>query len=366
MPNANKKVNKILYVIGSLNIGGAEQHLTKVVCQLEKKDWEIGIFSHNDSENSLTQKINETSIKLFLTRYSNNLPFRSILKPLYCLFKLIKCIRNFKPTIIHFFLPESYILGSIAAFITGVPIKLMSRRSQNLYQQKNSFYKLIGKLEKCLHPHMDLILGNSKNIIHELSNEGVLESQLKLIYNGIDVPNIMNRKLARETTRLPQNVLIMTIIANLINYKGHMDLLNALSLIKDQLPKNWQLNALGYDSGIMNSLKQHVNLLELDKHVFFKGSKADVLPWIASSDIGLLVSHTEGFSNAILEFMSMGIPMIATDVGGNKEAIIHGETGLIVPAKNPKELSDAILNLVNNPNRIKMGELGRKRIIEHF
>mgnify|MGYP000622031839 CR=1 FL=1 len=85
------------------------------------------------------------------------------------------------------------------------------------------------------------------------------------------------------------------------------------------------------------------------------------------ADIGLLCSHEEGFSNAVLEGMAAGLPMVVTDVGGNKEAVLHGKTGYVVPARDSKALANALLALVNNREQaIAFGLAGQARVKAQF
>jgi len=106
---------------------------------------------------------------------------------------------------------------------------------------------------------------------------------------------------------------------------------------------------------------------QIQENVMFLGSRDDVSALLAASDIGILSSHEEGFSNAILESMAASLPMIVSDVGGNAEAVIHGETGLVVPAGDPKALAEAIAELVGAPERCHaMGQAGRTRIEQSF
>jgi len=84
------------------------------------------------------------------------------------------------------------------------------------------------------------------------------------------------------------------------------------------------------------------------------------------ADVGLLCSHEEGFSNAVLEGMAAGLPMVVTDVGGNAEAVIDGVTGYVVPAHNPELLADALLTVALADDRALMGDRGRRRVVEKF
>ena len=232
----------------------------------------------------------------------------------------------------------------------------MSRRSQNDYQQK---HKIGAVIERKLHRHMDIIVGNSHKIVQQLKQEGVTDKQLRLIYNGVVIPDINDHAVHATLT--------LMIVANLIFYKGHADLLHALALIKDRLPEDWQLLCVGHDGGELKKLMTLTDSLELTAHIQWLGQRLDIPELTMMSDIGLLVSHEEGFSNAILEFMAAGKPMVVTDVGGNAEAITDGVCGLVVPTKQSEKLADAILTLAHNKElRLAYGHAARQRAIEYF
>ena len=84
---------------------------------------------------------------------------------------------------------------------------------------------------------------------------------------------------------------------------------------------------------------------------------------LRAADIGMLCSHEEGFSNALLECMAASLPVVATDVGGNAEAVVDRETGLLVPSQAPDQLAQAILELARSPDlRLRFGAAGRSRV----
>jgi glycosyltransferase involved in cell wall biosynthesis len=97
------------------------------------------------------------------------------------------------------------------------------------------------------------------------------------------------------------------------------------------------------------------------------GLRSDIASLMSASDVGVLCSHQEGFSNAILEAMAAGLPMIVTDVGGNAEAVLAGETGLVVPPSHPEALAEALVSLARDPLlRKAFGEAGRARLETRF
>jgi len=124
---------------------------------------------------------------------------------------------------------------------------------------------------------------------------------------------------------------------------------------------------VGRDTGIGGELKQQAIKLGIDEHVLWLGERTDAIDWLGASDIGLLTSHEEGFSNSILEGMACGLPMVVTDVGGNPEAVVDGENGFTVPSRNPEALSQVILKLAQDLElRKSMGAKGRQRVHKLF
>ena len=128
----------------------------------------------------------------------------------------------------------------------------------------------------------------------------------------------------------------------MIKYKGHEDLLRALALIKDDLGKKWKLLCVGNDTGIKDSLKKLAYELKIEKNILFFGSLDNPFELMSVSDIGVLASHEEGFSNSIIEYMSSSLAVIATNVGGNKYALNFDECGKIIDVKDIKKLSEEI------------------------
>lgn len=240
----------------------------------------------------------------------------------------------------------------------------MSRRSLNGYQQK--FY-ILGRIERLLHRCGIPALGNSWRVVSQLREEGVLKERLGLIYNGVVLNPSRSQQASRRQLGIEEKSLVLSIVANLIPYKGHVDLLEALNLVKGDLPTGWRLLVIGRDDGIGQQLQQMVARMGLTENIWFLGVCDDVASLFAASDIGILASHEEGFSNALIEGMASGLPMIATDVGGNAEAVLHDLNGLIVPPKDPAALASAIRRLaMDKAERISMGAAGRSRAQELF
>ena len=221
-----------------------------------------------------------------------------------------------------------------------------------------------------LHSGMNAILGNSKAVVRELAGEGVRTSRLGLLYNGIDLDvfeKLPTRSLVRSGLGIDSDALVMVCVANLIPYKGHIDLIHALGEIRLKLPRDWVIALVGRDCGIAPELKALAKRLGVAEHILWMGERSDAIAICSAADIGVLSSHQEGFSNSVLEGMAAGIAMVVTNVGGNAEAVMDGVSGLVVPAREPSALGRALLALANDTAaRERMAQAGRQRVVDNF
>ena len=327
----NKK-KKLRIIIGSLNVGGTEKQLIKIVNALSKKNWKIEIITLQE-KGILNKYLNKKIV-------SNNLNIKSsfkLIKLIKITYKLVKIFKKNPSTLTHFFLPQAYIIGMISSIISQAKCKLiMSRRSLNLYQNKNFLYKTI---ERLLHKKVNKILVNSNVIRKQLINEEkVNKNKIKLIYNGVSVNN---KKIKKK------NNFNIVIIANLIPYKNHRILLKSLELIKDKLPKNWKLYCIGRDDGIKKELIKLSNQLSISKNIIWVET-LKLKNILSNCKIGILCSKEEGFPNAILEYFASKLPVITSNVGGCKEIVKNKKNGLIIEKNNSVKLSKAIFYLYKN------------------
>jgi glycosyltransferase involved in cell wall biosynthesis len=360
--------DRILVVTGSLAVGGTEMHLARVLPGLVKRGWEVTVFALT-GEGPLAKPLRDGGVQVVSLGWgepihgNRALPQR-LLRLAMVSVGLVRAMRRLKPTITHFFLPEAYIVGAVCARVAGLGNLAMSRRSLNLYQAKRPG---IGRIERALHRRMSVVLGNSGAVVRELREEGIGLDRLALIYNGLAQPAAaLDRAATRRALGVPDEALTIAIVANLIPYKGHLDLVEALGRAAPDLP-DWRLLCIGRDDGHGPTLREAAARAGIADRIQWLGPRHDVDALLGAADIGVLASHEEGFSNALLEGMAAALPMIATSVGGNPEAVVEGETGLLVPPRAPERLADAIRALGCDPaRRAAMGAAARRRVEERF
>ncbi len=368
---------QVLYVVNTLEIGGTEGQLANVVQQLDRARWAPSVYTLS-RPGPLAVSLTERDIPVYSAQLpkilvQSGFPTGIVRLSLIYLQLLWHLIRH-KPRIVHFYLPASYMVGMAATYAAHVltlfsrrlPARVMSRRSLNFYQRKRPF---VGLIERQLHTHCSAVVGNSKAVIADLRSEGAPSERLHLIYNGIEIPNPQAeaRQNMRATLQLGEDALVVTMVANLLPYKGHADLLEAFAKARREVSVPMNLCLVGRDGGIGTALRAKAEQLAAAPDVRWLGERSDVPAILAVSDIGVLSSHEEGFSNAVLEGMAAGLPMVVTRVGGNSEAVVDEETGLIVEPQDSDEMARALVRLASDSAlRARLGEAGRERVKSNF
>ena len=363
MDEIEKNSIRVLIIIGSLEIGGAEKHVATLARQLRKYSITVGVCALS-AAGTLKDGLQEDGVQVFHPNHQGKfcslINKIKILRALFSYFKsawtFLRAYYIFRPQVAHFFLPGAYIIGGLTSLITPCRARVMSRRSLNFYQQGKP---LLTKLEYFLHTKMDRVTGNSKSVIDDLIAEGVSDRKLKLIYNGVAIPERPQTRVKRLTNRIE-----IVCVANLIPYKGHLDLFEALASVPRVF--SWHLTCIGRDDNYLKELESATSDFGISNVVDFVGPVLDPLSYLAKADIGVNCSHQEGFSNALLEYMASGLGIVATDVGGNAEAIRHQVDGIIVSSRKPAEIKHAIMMLFEKNFREQLGTSARQRAIDTF
>ena len=212
----------------------------------------------------------------------------------------------------------------------------------------------------------DKILSVSEDLKVHIINLGIDENKIHVVPNGVDTEIFKpaGKEHARTILNLPQEKKIVLFIGALRKIKGVDYLIEAA---KNFVDTNTDLYMVGRDDGLKKSLEKRAEELKIADFIKFTGpvNHEDIPLLISASDILVLPSLSEGRPNVILEALSCEIPVVATDVGGIPELMLDGETGYLVHAKNPTQLSEKINKLLEDKSRReKMGKFGRKSIIQ--
>lgn len=357
---------KLLFVIGSLEVGGAETQMVLLIEQLRKNDIGCEVFSL-EGDGPLTERLHKAGVIVHDGGYRSGPGIiwfaRQLFKSLYRLTRLL--LRD-KFQVVHAYLPLANFFSAVAGIICRIPLVITSRRALGTHQERYPIWRYFDSVSNKLSGKITV---NSMGVWNDIiARENVSEGKLTLIYNGIDVsPFILasdSRVVMRNKLNCNDDEIVIVMVANLISYKGHSDVIEALSLVTDKCLK---ILFVGENRGIEKALKQQIKTLKFSTEVHFLGKRQDIPAVLSTADIGLVASHEEGFCNALLEMMASSLPIIATDVGGNPEALKQGELGIIIPSKSPQDIASAIHLLVNDKSlRERFGQKAFEEVSSHY
>ncbi len=360
---------KILFVVGGFSIGGTERHLSQVLPRLNGNNRSLQVCALG-VDGPLSAPLRDAAIPIrFITpRNTLSIPrLRGVLNLLSQIRQVADVIRRFRPDIVHCFLPEPCTVGWLASMITGRKHCLvMSKRSQLARPEAFLGDKA---LELSALRSADRVIGHSQVVVQELAGCGVHGKRLSIIHNGIELTVDSKKRLEfRSIHGLGEKTTVFVVLANLIPYKGHAELIQALSAYENEVSTKWALVVVGggVDSPYGQLLRRQAMDSGIGSKFHFVGQMSDPKPWLAAADVGVLLSHHEGFSNAIIEYMAASLPVIATAVGGNLDALVEGVTGWLVPPGDQPALIKALEESQDAAIRSTRGKAGFRRYQEEF
>lgn len=230
------------------------------------------------------------------------------------------------------------------------------------YAGNTARVRLYELLDRIVLRSMQKIICVSEELKTQLRRYGLSNKKLHRVYNSIDPKEILpdgpngNRKLGSQ---------MVCSVGRLSAEKGHRFLLDAWRQVVDRL-RNAKLVLVG-DGPEMPNLRKQAQALGIESTINFVGNTNKPLEYVAECNVFALPSLTEGLPVAILEALAMGKPVVASDVGGVSEAVIPGYNGLLVRSRKPKELADALIDLLTYPEvAAEMGARGRQLIDDKF
>jgi glycosyltransferase involved in cell wall biosynthesis len=264
------------------------------------------------------------------------------------------------------------IFGMAAAGLARVPVRIASRRESAVRPNTQRF------VERGAYRLAHAVVANCEDVRQQLIREGVPAKKVRTVYNGLDLARVQPSHIDRTTIlrelNLPEQARFVTIMANMrahvrepepYCFKDHPTFLRAAKRVHESVRDAAFI--IAGEGELMEATRELARSLGIADRTFFIGRCEDVGSVLSISDVCVLSSSSEGFSNAILEYMAAGRPVVATNVGGAREAIVHGETGYLVPAGDHDQMADHIISLlVDHEGAKRMGESGRRRINEKF
>lgn len=345
---------KIAFVIGTLGRGGAEIQLCRLAAELERRGHHVRVYALAEG-GPLEQQLRDDGIHYEIVSFpgfgfrnvSGRLAPRRIALVAATFLRFWWTMVRFRPHVCHAFLPHAYIMAMPVAAAALVPVRITARRSLpsriHLPARLETLHRLSSRLAHAVVANSHAVAEDARQV------EPEIDQRLHVIENGVDIPVATS-----DAGRAPAGAVVL---ANLIAYKGHADLLDALEKI--ERPPHVQLLGDGPERGRLETMVAEKGLGD---HVEFVGAVADPARFLENAQFAIHPSHEEGMPNAILEEMSWGLPVVATAVGGSAELVHDHVTGLLVAPHDATELATAITTMANDHDRRKrFGEAARTR-----
>ena len=333
-------LGSVVLAIGQLNRGGTERQLVALAGGLRSRGVEVAVaslFTGGPYESDLA----EMQIPVFLAGFPS---WRSegvagLLRAVPAFARYVRWLRERRPDVVHAFLYHAYVITPFACRLAGIRTVVAGRRSLGNFKEG---HRGLLRLERAATAATTHVVANSAAVATDaLRQEHLPSRKLSVIRNGI--PKVFFE--AAEPAALPRDRPVVLCLASFRPCKGHRVLLDAAALLaRDGLPVTLVLVGEGGDRA---SIEERA--AELALKALFLGERDDVSELLAVADVAVLPSFEEGLSNAVLEAMAAGCPVVATDVGGNAEAL--GETGLLVPPRDASALAAGIAAVLRDRER---------------
>jgi glycosyltransferase involved in cell wall biosynthesis len=277
-------------------------------------------------------------------------------------------VRERKIDIVHTDGFYTNVFGITGAALARVPARVAFRGETEGWRASRQNF-----VERRTFRFASVIHANSEAVKSYLVREGVPSQRIVVIYNGLDMERVtvspsLSRRETLATFGLPADAdrRFVTIVANMRHHvKDHPMFLRSAGRIRAVVPE--AVFVLAGEGELTSSLRALAAEFGLAQDTFFIGRCDRIAELLAVSDVCVLSSKAEGFSNSILEYMGAGRPVVATDVGGAREAIVNGGTGYLVASGDDKTMAECIVTLLQNPAQAReMGARGRRIAQEKF
>lgn len=347
----------ILQLVGSFHSGGSERQAAQLIRLLREDETHRIFVACMNGEGVLradVERLGFTEIPEFrLTSFYDANMARQ-------LSRCRKFLRENQIDIIQTHDFYTNVFGMLAGRMADVPVRIAAKRETGTKSSAQRF------IERRAYAFADAIVANAVAVKNHLIETGVQAKKIEVVYNGLDLAkfDLKNAKRAEilKSFDLPaeENLRFITIVANFrSDVKNHAMFLRAAQRVKRDFAG--ARFALAGEGELLSEMKNLAKDLGLENESFFIDNCGDVPRLLFVSDICVLSSRTEGFSNSILEYMAAGKPIVATNVGGAREAVLEGENGFLVASNDDAAMAARLVELLENPPRMRaFGKRGRE------
>jgi glycosyltransferase involved in cell wall biosynthesis len=348
----------VLYTIPTLNIGGTQIKLIRMVKALNKEIFNPIICCYRSS-GTLYDRLELKGCNIHVLNRKNKFDIRIVTD-------LLKIIRKEKIDITHNLIGGN-IWGRIAGILGGVKVIIGTEESLRYWQR---WYDLV--IARVLSLFTDVLICNSEATKRvAVQKTGISSEKFEVVYNSVDTVSMEkisgDRVKILNSLELPEECFLVVCLSRFDPRKGHPQLIRAIRYIKDRRPEETIRLLLLGEGQTYKSLFSLVEDQDLREEVRFHGFREDALEILSVSDCLVLPSLEEGFGNTLIEAMVLSIPVIGTRVGGIPEIVEDEVNGLLVEPGNSEEIGDAIIKIMRDGSLSKtLVSGGRETVKSRF
>ncbi len=351
---------KVSLLIPTLDQSGAEKQLTLLATSLPRDEFDVQVIAlTRGGPYAEVLQQHDIPVTILKKRFKfDPLAYRA----------LKKTLQQQQPDILHTWLFAANSYGRMAvkrlSASQKTPRVLVSERCVDSWKSNWQH-----NVDRRLLPQTSLLVGNSQGVVDFYRDKGVPDALLRVVPNGIVLPDTTVNETVRsqlyQEHDIPPNARLIAFVGRLARQKRVEDLLWALQLIR-QMNEDIVLLVIG-DGPERAKLEQLAHKYTVTPNVRFLGHRTDVDQLFPLFEVFQLASDFEGQSNSIMEAMSYGIPVVASDIPPNRELVVHGETGFLTSVGDSTGFAQFAERILADPQLAKdLGNAARKRMQEEF
>ncbi|MHB8969526.1 MAG: glycosyltransferase [Pirellulaceae bacterium] len=347
--------HRILHIIPTLDRGGAEKQLVSLATRLPRDKFEVHVCALTRS-GPLSKPLQEAGIPL------HTVGKRWKIDPA-AYWRLRRLIRDLRPSLVHTWLFAANCYGRQAAFRCGVPHVVAGERCVDRWKVWHEL-----AIDRRLAGRTDRIVTNSSGVVDFYVRHGIPAEKFEVIPNGIEpesTPSPLTKAQLYAELGLPDNARLIGAVGRLWPQKGYKDLIWSAELLK-VAREDSHLLIIG-EGPQLGQLLRWRDSQDIADRVHFLGHRNDVPALLPHLTCFWLGSSYEGQSNAVMEAMQAGIPVIATDIPGNRDLVVPEETGFLYPVGDRATLARLTHRLLDDPAlAARFSAAAKQRIRERF
>lgn len=331
-----RRRKKVLHLITSLELGGAQSGLLLGLPRFENDEYEHILCSITDRMN-MAEEFENVGVKTMSLQLHNKTDFMVV-------WRLRKLLKEVKPDVLHTYLLHGNLLGRVVGSLTGLPVIISSERTIG---QARRWGRILTRLTNPLAQAVEV--NSSAGKLSVIKDLGVPESKVRIIRSGFDLNSITCQNVEtniRNELGLNEDTRVILMAGRLRPVKGIDYGIRAFTKLVEDVP-NAHLIIAG-DGEERENLEGLARSLSVHEKSTFLGVRSDLPGLLRESDAFLLPSLNEGFPRVAVEALAIGCPVVATNVGGTPEIVIDGQTGILVESKNSGQMADGLSNLLND------------------